>query len=221
MSGRGKNKFKLSWLSTKDKNEDELSEYISPGDNEFCVYCNWCKRSFQIDNQGKGQIMQQHALSSGHKNVADVFKGRKRGQSMFVSSQPKPSEKTIPEANNNAQHSVKNFLLPVLSSPASLPGSKLSIADQATRGEILLVMKGVESQWTYSSFDNLIEIMKKIDPESKVFAKMELKRSKVISSVNNQQIKCISTLFLRRRILSIMELHQSSMKSCWQTCANL
>ena len=184
MSGRGKNKFKLAWLSTKDKNGDELSEYISPGDDEFCVYCNWCKRSFQIDNQGKGQIM-QHALSSGHKNVADVFKGRKRGQSMFVSLLPKPSEKTIAEANNNAQPSVKNFLLPVLSSPASLPGSKLSIADQATRGEILLVMKGVESQWTYNSYDNLIEIMRKIDPESKVFAKMELKRSKVILSVNN------------------------------------
>ena len=52
----------------------------------------------------------QHALSSGHKNVADVVKGRKRGQSMFVFSVPKPFEKTIPEANNNVQPSVKNFV---------------------------------------------------------------------------------------------------------------
>ena len=181
MSSRGKNKFKLAWLSAKDKNGDEISEYISPGGDDFCAYCNWCKKSFSVENQGKGQIL-QHASSFGHRNVADALKGRKKGQSLFMSTAAEPIQGSgnvaALAANNNVQ-SVKNFLLPVLSSPASLPGSKLSIADQATRGEVLLVIKGVESQWSYSSYDNLIEIMQKIDPESKVFAKMKLKSDKV------------------------------------------
>ena len=66
-----------------------------------------------------------------------------------------------------------------LSSPVSLPRNKLSLADQVSKGEALLVIKGVESQWSYSSFDNLVEVLQKVDPDSKVFAKMKLKKDKV------------------------------------------
>ena len=175
MAARGKNTFNQSWLNSKDKQGDGLCEYISKVD-DFSVRCKWCKKNLQIDNQGKAQIV-QHANSAGHRAVADVLKGRhKKGQSQFVYASL-VLEKPPDEVNNNPRS--KNYFLPSLSSPVSLPGNKLSLADQVSKGEALLVIKGVESQWSYSSFDNLVEVLQKVDPDSKVFAKMKLKKDKV------------------------------------------
>ena len=46
--------------------------------------------------------------------------------------------------------------LPRISEPPTLAGnSKLTLVDQTTKAEALLTIKGIESCWSYSSFDNL------------------------------------------------------------------
>ena len=59
------------------------------------------------------------------------------------------------ELNNNRG----TFQLHRISSPATLAGnSKLNLMDQTTKAEVLLVIKGIESTWSYSSFNNLGEV---------------------------------------------------------------
>ena len=110
----------------KDKNGDDLGEYINKGEDNYTDRCNSYKKSFQIDNQGKWQII-QHAASSGHHSTAYVLKKRKKGQSMFISS-------SSHEPNNNPastkQIVTKSFVLPTLPSPVTLPGSNLSLPRQ-------------------------------------------------------------------------------------------
>ena len=40
-------------------------------------------------------------------------------------------------------------------------------------------MKGVESKWSFSSFDNIVECLQNCDPDSIIFKKLQLKRKKV------------------------------------------
>ena len=172
---RGKNSFQESWKGIKDGNGDNLGEYILRED-DYLVKCTWCRKSFSIDNQGKHQIF-QHSKSTGHRNIANSLKGRNVSQTKFF---------TVSENNNNppnqATPSIKNFLVPTLSGPVTLGNDgreKLSISDQVTKGETILLLKGVESQWSYASYDNIVEVLQKVDPDSKVISKMQLKKNKV------------------------------------------
>ena len=51
----------------------------------------------------------------------------------------------------------------------------ISVDDQINKAETILVLKAVESQWSYNSFDNLAECLRKADPDSKIFANLKLK----------------------------------------------
>ena len=93
---RGKNSFSVKWLTLKDGNGDELSDYILKTETDFSVRCDWCKKTFSIENSGKTQIF-QHAKTTGHKEIADIRKGRKTGQARFVPS----SEVSLEKENNN------------------------------------------------------------------------------------------------------------------------
>ena len=62
---------------------------------------------------------------------------------------------------------------------------KLKLNDQVNKAETVLVLKGVESQWPYASYNNLGECLKKADPNSEVFAKLALKRSKAAYIVSH------------------------------------
>ena len=39
-----------------------------------------------------------------------------------------------------------------------------SFSDQINKAEAVLALKGVESQWSYESFNNFVEVLRKADP---------------------------------------------------------
>ena len=53
-----------------------------------------------------------------------------------------------------------------------------SFSDQINKAEAVLALKGVESQWSYESFNNLAPCLQKADPKSRIFAKMSMKADK-------------------------------------------
>ena len=66
-----------------------------------------------------------------------------------------------------------------------------SFSDQINKAEAVLALKGVESQWSYESFNNFVEVLRKADPKSRTFAHLKLKadkfdpkRSSVMAAIN-------------------------------------
>ena len=56
--------------------------------------------------------------------------------------------------------------------------NKLCVEDKITAATALLVMKGVECGWSYSSMETLPEVCAKADPDSYVWKKVTLSRNK-------------------------------------------
>ena len=166
-----KTKAKSAWFADFDQNGDQLSEYCELIKEDQCkVRCIWCKKSFDVSNQGKGQVM-QHSRQAAHKTAAAGVKGKLQGQRTF-SILNSVSTSVSNTSNNNS------IVLPVISSHPTLPGEKLSLSDQVTQTEALLALKGCESQWSYQSYDNLGEVLRKCDPNSPVFQKLQMKHTK-------------------------------------------
>ena len=60
---------------------------------------------------------------------------------------------------------------------------EMSLNDRVTGAETLMVLKAVESNYSYSSMKDWPEILTKADPKSDVFPKMKLSRPKVSYTV--------------------------------------
>ena len=108
-----------------------------------------------------------------HKEIADGRTGR-NGQKMVCRS-------TADQENNGDGGSTS-------SGPSGEPSMNqakghgvkkvLTFNDQLDKAAAVLGMKAVESQWSYESFNNLVECLKVADPESKVFAALAMKAKK-------------------------------------------
>jgi hypothetical protein len=59
-----------------------------------------------------------------------------------------------------------------------LPRSAMTLTDQVTKAEIIWALKAVDSNYSYSSCDDFVPIMQRLDPSSVVFQKMSLGRNK-------------------------------------------
>jgi hypothetical protein len=55
----------------------------------------------------------------------------------------------------------------------------LNLENQAVRGEIKVALKAVESDWSYSSCDDICELFVDIAPDSQILKKMKMKSSKL------------------------------------------
>ena len=56
---------------------------------------------------------------------------------------------------------------------------ELSLSDRVTAAETLLVLKAVESNYSYSSLHDWKDILSKADPKSDIFPKIQLSDTKV------------------------------------------
>lgn len=105
-------------------------------------------------------------MTKKHKETSKGRKGKDRTQPGLVSASSADREN-----NGHGEATVAKLFTPT--------GPRIiSMDDRVTKAETVLILKGVESQWTYSSFDNLADCLKKADPESKIFDKMKLKSAK-------------------------------------------
>lgn len=66
----------------------------------------------------------------------------------------------------------------VLVLPSPSPRSAMTLTDQVTKAEIIWALKAVDSNYSYSSCDDFVPIMQRLDPSSVVFQKMSLGRNK-------------------------------------------
>ena len=155
------------WLMKEDTNKDKYSEYIQKVDKEN-FKCTWCGVTNKYIRNGLGAL-RQHSQTLSHKLKADGRKNRIPGQRSLVSS-------SAADQLNNERPPV---VIPVLSAPVTLDNTPLSLHDKVLKAKIALVLKGVESQWSYQSYENLLEVLRKVDPDSQIIQKMTLSPSKV------------------------------------------
>ena len=166
-----------SWLSQTDSNGDQLSEWVVHESRET-MYCRWCKKKgISFSNQGIQQV-KQHAKSQKHRLVADVKKRRNVTQQVLVSTSAAELD-----GQNNSQQGVpqqrNRFVIQSLAAPATHPRMELSISDRVTAAETLLVLKAVESNYSYNSMNDWKDILSKADPKSDIFPKIQLSDRKV------------------------------------------
>ena len=134
--------------------------------------------------------LQQHAKSKGHRTVADMRKNRSAGQIVFaaidiennedLSSEAEESIEDTSEASRSTApvHKKKTFGLMSLAAPPSLSSKNLSQEDQITAAETVLTLKAAESGWSFSSIENLSQVLAKADPKSSIWLKVKLGRHK-------------------------------------------
>ena len=134
--------------------------------------CMWCCKDFKFDTMGISAL-RQHSKGESHRKVADGRKRRIQGQRNLVSS-------SVAD-NNNVQDAEdnRNIVMQGVSAPVRLHNTPMNLDDKVLKAELLLILKGVESQYCNNSYNNLVPVLQKLDPDSNVLQKMSLKRSKV------------------------------------------
>ena len=58
-------KFSHDWLKEKDGNGHPIKDWCQPGDTEFIANCIVCKKTVDIRNRGKNQLL-CHAVTKKH-----------------------------------------------------------------------------------------------------------------------------------------------------------
>lgn len=170
-----------SWLAVIDPNGDKYGEYIIRVDSTTSR-CSWCSSTFQYTRNGVSAL-RQHAKGGTHKVKSDHIKQRVVGQRVLVSSSAADNgqREQGPRINRNN----RNIVIPSLSAPVTLPNTPFSLDDKVLKAEVVMMLKGVESQYSYSSYSNMVSVLKKVDPDSPIIAKMSMKRDKVAYVVSH------------------------------------
>ena len=169
-------KWQNGWSLLEDGNGDQMGEYLRKKDEENAT-CDWCSVSFKFSLNGISGI-KQHANSKKHIDVADLKKNRNKGQQRLISVSAADDQNNtgiraagaahlVPISANNGQ---------VLALPA--PPTIWTLSDKVVKAEVQMLLKAVESQYTYSSLDNIVPVLKRMDPDSKIFEKMKLHEDK-------------------------------------------
>jgi len=181
----GKASWQERWLGEEDALGDLYGEFLEKAEEET-ARCRWCKCNFNFSHSGI-TALKHHILTKKHKAVADQKKGRNRSQATLVSCTSGVNNNSITTLGSSAtQSSSTSSQGPSGTAPAPAP-KIITITDQINKAEAILVMKGVESQWSYASYDNLTECLKAADPRSEVFAKLKLGRHKVSKNVTKHR----------------------------------
>ena len=116
-----------------------------------------------------------------HKEIADGRTGR-NGQKMVCSSTADQENNKDGDGSTSSGPSRE----PAMNQAKGVGVKKvLTFNDQLDKAAAVLVMKAVESQWSYESFNNLVECLKVADPNSKVFAALAMKARKASMLVSH------------------------------------
>ena len=149
-------KFNDKWFLEKDSNGNTISEYARR-DSDFMVECLWCQRKIDTSGRGKNQIL-THAKTKRHRLIAE---GRTRAKVACF------SDFMVPKSNSSAAEKS--------SETEGATGTK-SLADRIIIAELRLCLKTVESNYSYSSFGNPVDVLNLLcDPMSEIFTKMQMK----------------------------------------------
>ena len=178
-------KFRAEWLKRQDTSGDKLGEYIVRVD-DWNSRCIWCKSDLFHGGNGVSALIQ-------HKAYADLRKDRNRTKMMFASQDESANnnedepvaavEETSGTGTPGADHPQRNrrtIILSSLETPATISRNnyKLCLEDKATAATGLLVMKGIEAGWSYSSMESLPAVCARADPDSDIWKKVSLSRNK-------------------------------------------
>ena len=192
-------KFRAEWLKRQDTSGDKLGEYIVRVD-DWNSRCIWCKSDLFHGGNGISALIQYTRMAS-HKANADLRKDRNRTQMMFASQDESANnnedepvaavEETSGTGTPGADHPTRNRRTIILNSLETLVtlsrnNYKLCLEDKATAATALLVMKGIEAGWSYSSMESLPAVCARSDPDSDIWKKVSLSRNKNSYIVTNR-----------------------------------
>ena len=114
-----KTKFSEVWLSAKDSNGDNVSDWCKKGKDDYYGYYSICRTDLKCDNGGKVQLL-KHCLNQEHKEAMQHRKDGKQTKVTFTVS--------------------KAEITPSTSGQATLT-SLTTTADGALQAEVLLLAK--------------------------------------------------------------------------------
>ena len=134
-----------------------------------------------------------------HKDIANGRKGRVGQRLPCITSTADPD----PENNAGGEAAAAGGEAAAVGGEASAVGGEAaaenqhtglnlnqakardSFSDQINKVEAVLALKGVESQWSYESFNNFVEVLRKADTKSRTFAHLKLKADKLSRIVSH------------------------------------
>ena len=128
-------------------------------------------------NGGKAALL-KHSNGDGHTKIADGLKGRLAGQRSLDQNMNNVGEaEDVPDADPNRDEGAA---ITDRQQPLALMRIKVvtSVSSQVTIAEILWVLKTVNSNFAFLASQDIVAILRKMDPSSDVFRMMQIKRDK-------------------------------------------
>lgn len=129
---------------------------VVEGDNTK-FKCITCKKVLNLSSSGRGAVS-DHAKGAGHKKAVEKIK------SFFI---PKPKA--------SIQAKLKDVG----------DNSNLSADDTAIKAQIIWLLKSIASGYSNNSCDDIGDVLKSMDPDSRVLQNFKMKRSKASYVVNH------------------------------------
>lgn len=166
-----KTKFQKRWLNEKDGNGHELNVWCVETKDPFIARCKWCDKFVRCDGQGCKQLI-QHASGAKHKQKLGLLVDKR--QSLLAPVRPKDSislQPTHVSASGLASfdvHDEKKVSIQLVTND-----------DLKTKAEILWALKVCDSNFSFSSCDNLDELFQAMFPDSAVARSFKMGSSKV------------------------------------------
>ena len=188
----GKSVFREAWLEEIDENGDAFKIYVQKT-SLYSFKCTWCQsRDLAVDNVGQWALA-SHAKSKKHKDVAktrreinnrdQIVEGEQKEDDPFDDNNNddvNQIEESGIEKGQAYKQVISNFFKPVQKSISiPVPEVRMNLENKAIRAEIKIALKAVDSDWSYSSLDDICDVLMDIAPDSIILQKMKMKRSKL------------------------------------------
>jgi hypothetical protein len=134
----------------------------------------------------------RHATSDGHRRIAAGRKGRLSGQpvlnatsvaddpnSNMVDKQQQDREVVVVvDRQLNAPAALQRSIMTFSDQVSGYPNFKYNINIQVTKAETLWALNVVNSTFSYNSTNNLVALLRAMEPKSEVFKKITMSNAK-------------------------------------------
>ena len=154
-----------AWLNLKDKNNVELSLWLSRLSNTH-AYCNLCAKSLKYASQGSQSFM-NHSSTSDHKGVSDA-----RFSSNQVHIAVKRKQTTIASSLTSPKSPKVIVLDP-------------SLDDKVASAEAMWLFKVAEEDYSLRSCDNTPKLFQSMFPEDPISKRFTMSRTKASYAIGD------------------------------------
>ena len=167
--------FNQEWL---DETNPQFSTWVKLLKDPIRVLCCLCQQSFALRNMGK-RALESHINSDKHKRNVSAKVPSRSSYLKKLTGLSKTSFPNSADTGTNTQASCTTATETNRILVASQMLTHYVHKDDVLKAEIIWALKVIESHFSYSSFQNIVDLLKMMLPDRKIVEKLCLGSTKL------------------------------------------